>query len=187
MVARDVDQAETRLRAFQVGAWEHFGLAAVVFGLALVASQFRPDFGVPLLIGGIVSLALGVRDEARRWALIDRLIVDRDAYRIQAVRDRAAQAATMKSRHALASSARILLSRPELVAVGRVSVLAEELRALAARLDDEQLELEPASAIACERLLGDVVESPLRNPSLPLEDARARIAQITAGFRPLRL
>jgi hypothetical protein len=184
MVARDVDQAATRLRAFQVGAWEHFGLAALAFALALAATRLLPDLGVPLLIGGIVSLGLGVRDEVRRWELIDNLILDRDAYRIQVVRDRAAQAATMKSRHALASSARILLSRPELVAVGRVSVLADELTTLAARLDDEQLELDPAAAIACERLLGDVIESPLRNPSLPLEDARARIVQVLAGFRP---
>lgn len=184
MVARDVDRAATELRDFSLGVWEHFGLAAIAFGLALTASRLYPALGVPLLIGGIASLALGVRDAARRWELIDRLVLDRDAYRIPAVRCRAEQAATMRSRRALASSIGVLLVRPELVAAGRVDAVAEELRMLAAYLDDEDLSLDPASAVVCERLLGDLAESPLRNPAKPVEDARARIAQVLTGFRP---
>lgn len=184
MVAREVEQAATELRHFRVGAWEHFGLAAVAFGLALAASQFAPAFGVPLLIGGIVSLALGVRDEVRRWDLIDRVVLDEDAYLIPAVRNRARQAATMKSRHALASSIRILLTRSDVPAT-RFEAVVEELEVLADELDDEKLLLDPAAAVACCRLIGDV-ESPLRNPAVPAEDAHARIVRILAGFRAKR-
>ena len=176
MVARDVDQAAARLRAFQVGAWEHFGLAVIAFGLALGATQLLPEFGMPLLVGGIASLALGVRDEIRRWDLIDRLVLDRDAYGIPVVSDRAEQAATIRSRRALAVSARVLVARTD-------PPVGDQLELLAAALDDEELDLDPASAVVCDRLLRDVVESPLYDPACPVEDARARITWILARFR----
>jgi len=127
-----------------------------------------------------VSLALGIRDVIRRWDLIDCAAEDEDAYLIPAVRDHARQAATMKRRHVLALSIRTLLSRAD-VAATHVSPVAEELEVLADELDDDLLELDPAAAVACCRLVGDV-DSPLRNPAAPVEDVRARVVQILGGF-----
>ena len=183
MVTRDVERAANQLRAFRVGAWEHFTLAAIALALALVASRFLPEFALPLLVGGIASLAFGVRDEIRRWDLIDRVVLDRDACQIPVVRDRALRAATMKSRHAMATSIRILLKQSHRATADRLGELAEELEALARCLDDADLTLDPVAAVACERLLTDVEGSPLLDPAASVEDARARIASVTAGFR----
>jgi hypothetical protein len=183
MVAREVERAALQLRAFQVGAWEHFALAAIALALALLASRLFPALALPLLVGGIASLGLGVRDEIRRWELIDRFVLDRDAYQIPVVRDRARRAATMKSRRFLAASTRAMLSRPEFASAGRVSALRQELETLVVQLEDPGLTLDPHAAVACERLLGDVTGSPLRNPTAPLEDARARIVLVLNGFR----
>jgi hypothetical protein len=180
VVARDVDREAKRLRAFEVEAWEHFGLAVVAFGLALAASQLRPEFGVPLLIGGVASLALGVRDEERRWALIDRLVLDTDAYRIPIVRRRAQQAATMTSRRAFASSIRILVRSGG----GQFEAVAEELDELADQLENPALDLDPACAVVCERLVGDVSERQLRNAAVSVEELRARVVRILGGFGP---
>jgi hypothetical protein len=184
MVAREVEHAATELRVLRREAQQQGGLAAVAFGLALTASQLRPAFAVPLLFGGIASLFLLVRALSRRWELIDRLVLDRDAYAIPEVRRRAEEAATMESRHALASTIRNLLNQPALVPAGRVSTSATDLEVLAAELDDDHLALDPVSAVACTRLLGDMAESPLRNPRFPPEDVHSRIAQILGGFRP---
>jgi len=184
MVAREVESAAGELRTFTVGVWEHFGLAVVVFGAALGATQLYPALALPFLAGGILSLGLGVRDAARRCELIDRLVLDRDAHRIPAVHSRAAQAATMERRNQLATSIRALLAHPELVAGARVDAVAPELVQLAADLDDERLSLDPASAVRCAQLVGEVAASPLRNPAAPIEDARAGIRAIRSGFTP---
>jgi hypothetical protein len=64
---------------------------------------------------------------------------------------------------------------------------AEELEALASELEDETLVLDPASAVACVRLLSDVAGSPLLDPALPAEVLRWRVSQIKSGFSPRRL
>ncbi len=184
MVARDVERLSAELGALRHGLWEHLGLALLAFGLAVTASQFWPAFAVPLLLGGVASLFLFLRALLRRFELIDRLVLDRDAYAIPEVRRRAEEAATMESRRSLAVSIQCLLRQPALGVPGRVAAVARELEALAAELDDEQLALDPACAVACSRLLNDVLASPLRNPTYPREDVHSRICQILAGFRP---
>jgi hypothetical protein len=54
-------------------------------------------------------------------------------------------------------------------------MLAHELAAPAARV-------EPATAVACRRLVTRPVESPLYNPNLPEEDLRALLLRIRAGI-----
>ncbi len=184
MVAREVEYAGARLRELRVETRQHLGLAVAAFGLALGASRLHPALAVPLLFGGIFELFLCVRSASRHWDLLDRLVFERDAYVIPAVRRRAEEAATMRSRHALAASIHSLLSRPDLDATGRAHAAARELENLAAELADDRLALDPASAVACARLLDDPLASPLRNVTFPPEDVRSRIAQILAGFRP---
>ena len=184
MVAREQERIQTELQTFRVDAWERLVLAAIAFGLALGASQLRPTLAIPLLFGGIFLLVLGVRSLVLRWDLIDRLTGDRDALAIADVRRRAEQAATMESRRALSSSIHALLDCPNLAVAGRVQAVADDLELLAQKLDDDGLTLEPTSAVACDRLLRDSIESPLRNSAVPPEDVRARIAQILTGFHP---
>ena len=61
---------------------------------------------------------------------------------------------------------------------------AEELEALARELEDDELALDRAFAVACMRLLSDVSASPHFNPALPPERLRSRVRQIRSGFEP---
>ena len=76
----------------------------------------------------------------------------------------------------------VIRSRLELGANPRVVANAEDLSALADELGDPQLELEPACAAACSRLLTDELASPLINYTLPADDVRSRLVQIRSGF-----
>lgn len=184
MYARAVDDAGARIRALRHEAWGNFGLAAVALALALVASPTRSEVVLPLFIGGLAVAALGVRAEWRRWDLVERLAADGDAHAIPEVRAYAAQHATMERRRSFASLIRCYLELPGLSGEARLAGVAQELETLASDLEDVTLELHPVSAVACMRLLSDVEESPLLNPALPCEDARARICQIRSGFMP---
>ena len=61
MYARAVDEAAARLRELRHEEWEDLGLAALALGLAVVATQVRPAFAMPLFLGGLAVGALGVR------------------------------------------------------------------------------------------------------------------------------
>ena len=93
----------------------------------------------------------------------------------------------MERRQTLAASLRNTLKRPGLLYEARVLAAADEIAALASELDDEELELDPACAVACTRLLSDVAASPLLNSALPPEDLRSRVVQIRSGFKARRL
>lgn len=66
------------------------------------------------------------------------------------------------------------------IAAGRSTALAE----LAEELVDPLLDLDPACAVACSRLLTDPDRSPLVNASLPAEDVGSRLVRIRSGFHP---
>lgn len=61
------------------------------------------------------------------------------------------------------------------------------MSAVGASADDDALALDPACAVACARLLSDVVVSPLLNADLPAEHLRSRVCGIRSGFRPRQL
>jgi hypothetical protein len=82
---------------------------------------------------------------------------------------------------------RTRLTEPGLALGARITAAEEELEALASELDDAELELDPACALACMRLLSDLAESPLLNPALSPEELRSRVRQIRSGFRTCRL
>lgn len=180
MVARAVEDAGRRLHDLRLEEWEDGAVAAAAFALAVAASAVRPAFALPLFIGGVFVAGRAVLAGWRRWDLLDRLVVERDAYAIPEVRTRAEQEASMSNRRWLS---RAIRSRLDLAANPRVMANADELAALAEELVDPQLELDPACAAACSRLLMDEVTSPLINPELPAEDGRSRLVQIRSGFR----
>jgi hypothetical protein len=180
MYARAVDDAALRLRELRHEEWEELGLGALALALAVVAAEFRPQFALPLLLGGLAVSALGMRALWRRWDLVDRLAGERDAYVISDVLDYASRETTMDRRHTFAALIRGRLRQPG-VALGARS--REELESLATELEDDELALDPACAVACMRLLSDLDGSPLLNAALPPDELRSRVRQIRSGFR----
>ena len=181
MYARAVEDAAFRLRELHRDERNHLVLGALALALSLVATAVRPAFAVPLFVGGLALGALGVRAAVEHWEIVDRLAGDRDAYVISEIRERAAREATMERRHALADHVRSWLGEP---APERVRAAAPELEALAAELDDDELTLDPVSAVACVRLL-TYPESPLLDTARSPEELRARISHIRSGFAAL--
>ena len=169
MYARTVDDCAARLRELRHEEREDLGVGALALGLAVAAAELRPALAMPLLVGGLVLVALGVRAIWRRWDLVDRLAGDRDAFAIPEVLAFAAREASTERRQDYAVQLRAKLG--EVTGAARA-----ELEALAAELDDDELELDPAAAVACKRLLTDA-----ELPPPPL--LRSRVGRIRAGFR----
>ena len=187
MYARAVDDASTRLRDLRHEGWGDLGLGALALGLAIAGTQLRPSLALPFFVGGLAVGALGVRALWRRWDLVDRLCGEPDAYVIAEVRAFASREATIERRQTFATLIRARVGQPELDFGARFGVAREELEELARELDDVELELDPACAVACARLLNDPERSPLLNRALPPEELRSRVRQIRSGFRPKRL
>jgi hypothetical protein len=182
MYARAVDDAAARLGELRREEREDLGLASLALGLAVAATQVHPELVVPLFLGGLAVGAFGLRALWRRWELVDRLAGEPDAYVISEVRAYASREAGSDKRHGYAAWIRSKVLHPEPALAPRIAAAAAELEALADELDDEDLRLEPACAVACLRLLTDLAASPLLNPGLPADDLRSRVIQIRAGF-----
>jgi hypothetical protein len=146
--------------------------------LAIASSAVRPSFALPLLIGGLFVGGRAVLAGCRRSDLLDRLLGERDAYTISEVRTRAEKEAGMRNRRWLS---RCIRSHLEYAENPRFAANAEQLTLLAEELADPNLELDPACAVACSRLVLDPT-SPLVNSGLPADDVRSRLTQILAGF-----
>jgi hypothetical protein len=179
MIARAVEDAGRRLDDLRREELEDGALAAAALVLAIVASAIRPAFALPLFAGGIFVAGRAVLASWRRWDLLDRLVVEPDAYALAEVRGRAEQEASMANRRMLS---RAIHSRLELAADPLVVANADQLVDLAAELADPRLELDPACAARCSRLLTDGLESALIDSALPAEDVRSRLIQIRSGF-----
>jgi hypothetical protein len=177
MNAHALSDAETRLADLRRDEWQQLGLGALALGASLaMTAAYEPLVG-PLFVGGVALWLLGMRSLWRRWDLVDRLADDRDAYVISAVSAYAARDARMDRRHANAASLRFWATQTDLADV------VGELEQLASDLDNPDLELSPACAIVCRRLLTDPTVSPLLNGGLA-DDLRDTIVEIERGFRP---
>lgn len=184
MYARAVDQADARLRELRQDERGQLALAAVALAASVVATEMLPALVAPVFIGGLFVGMLGVRAMWRRWDLLERLSGERDAHVISEVRAFASREATMERRHSFAALVRSRLREASRTSDARLPAVADELEALASELEDDDLTLEPASAVACMRLLSDLPGSPLLNRALPTEDLRSRVRQIRSGFTP---
>src|SRR5262245_3711743 len=180
MDARTIEETAARLRRLRHDEWERLGLAFVALPLAVVAAELHPPLAWPLLIGGIVLGGLGARDCWMRWAIVDDLALEADAYAIAEVRAKGEHAATPRSRAALVRDARRLPAEPDPEVAARVSELRPQLEQVAGVLERDDAALEPWAAAACERLLTDPVRSALLNPELPVSDARSCLLRILA-------
>jgi hypothetical protein len=182
MYARVLEEAEARLVDLHHDEVQRIALSAVALGASLAATAVYEPLVMPLLLGGLVLGVLGIGAIWRHWDLLDRLADDRDAYSIPAVRAYAARDARMDRRRANAAQIRAWIHDP-LPEDARIVEFAEALEELARELEDEALDLDPACAIACRRLVTDPLASPLFNEALPGEDVGSTIVRIRTGFR----
>jgi hypothetical protein len=186
MYARAIDHAATNLLELRREEWCDFALGATALSLAVAATSLLPALAMPLFLGGVAVVSLGVRAAWRRWDLLDRLAGERDAYVIPQVEARARREVTVERRHDFAATIRKMLQQEGPAYAVRARSAADELEALAAELDNLELALHPACAVACMRLLSESAESPLLNPALPAASLGLRISQIRSGFSPTR-
>jgi hypothetical protein len=175
MYARAVDDAGTRLRELRREEWHDLGLAGVALALAIAATEYAPSLAMPLFIGGLAVGALGIRALWRHWDLVDRLAGEPDAYAIIEVLAYASRSTTMERRRRSAALIRHYLESTSTSRPGRLECARDEL-------EDETLELSPACAMACSRLLSEPTDSPLLNPALPQDGLRSSAARIRSGF-----
>ena len=181
MYARAVDDASARLRDLRHEEWEQLGVGASALALAILATQVHQKLAVPLFLGGIVVGARGIRSLWRHWDLVERLSGERVAYVIAEVLRRAMRETTMARRRGFAARVRgELREQPP----DRIGAASAELEALANELEDPGLALDPACAVACQRLVTDLDESPLLNPTMSAADLRGRVDRIRSGFGP---
>ena len=185
MYARQVEEQSTELDELKRDELELVGLTVLCFGLAF-AGHGRPTVALPLLAAGLGGAFLAMRAFWRRWDLVDRLLLEREAYLIDEVGRRARHLAEPENRHSLAASIRWRLENASALrdSAGRLHRLAPELAELACALDDDSLELDPLRAVECERLLTDGTASPLVDGATSVEDVLARVRRIRAGFAP---
>jgi hypothetical protein len=177
-----MEESEARLRELRRAQWEGFGLSALLLAAAFSASLLHLALALPLLFGGLTGTALGIGAAYRRWDLLDRLAAQPDAYAIAEVRALASAETAPQRRHSL--SLRLILNDPGARINARVTGAAEDLEALVHDLDDDELVLDPAAAIACARFVRDPMNSPLLDASSHAEDVRSRVRQIQSGFHP---
>jgi hypothetical protein len=181
MYARAVDDANSRLRDLRREEWSDLGLAALATGLALLATQTRTEFAIPLFAGGLAVAFRGLIAAWRRWEIVDRLAAERDAYVIPEVRKRALQGATIERRRLYAAYIRYALGT---AVPGEFGTATPELEALVAELEDVTLTLDAACAVACARLVSDPSGSPLLRFESSPEEVLSRVRHIRSGFAP---
>jgi hypothetical protein len=183
MYARALEEAETRLGELRIDELQRVALSAAALGASLTATVVYEPLVLPLFVGGAALGILGIGAIWRHWDLLDRLADDRDAYVIPAVQAYAARDARMDRRLDHAAHIRSWIEAPSLSTGARIVDFADELEELARELEDDGLDLEPACAIACRRLVTDPMVSPLLNEALPHGDVGPTIARVRAGFR----
>jgi hypothetical protein len=181
MDARTIDDADLRLRELRHEEWGDFGLAALAFSLALLATRLAPTLALPIFVGAVVVAARGVRAAWLRWDIVDRLAGERDAYVIAEIREHALRDSTLERRRLFAAYIRADLEEP---LPHRLAGVANDLEELAAELEDESLTLDAACAVACARLVHDPHRGPLLHSAGTAEDLRSRVRQIRSGFAP---
>jgi hypothetical protein len=186
MYARSVEEAAVRLRELRHEEWADLGLAAVTLALSVAAAHVRSPLALPLFLGGLFVTVRGIRVLWRRWDLVERLAGERDAYVIADVLARAKRDATMERRERYAEGIRIWLEQTGGRHAARLSLAREDLVALAAELENPELDFDPACAVECSRLLTDSIVSPLLNDELQPDELRSRARRIRSGFSARR-
>ncbi len=186
MYAREVQRAAALLAAQRRRAFEAVGLAGGVGVLAVLASLFLPALLPALVAGAAAEALIALVAFSRRRGRIARLALDPVAYEIPEVERFGSRLTRPSERKKLARSIRSFLDEPHSVGAvylpDRVAAYADELDALSRDLLSPA-DVEPASMVACLRLLTEGAESPLYNPKLPAPELGAALRRIRSGIR----
>jgi len=181
MNARALQEAEARLLDLRHDEQQRIAVSAVALCASLAASVVFPPLVFPLFTGGLALGALGISAIWRHWDLVDRLADDCDAYLIPEVSAYGGREARMDRRRYHAALIRAWTDD----GVARTLEVSKDLEELANALEDDRLELNPASAMACRRLVSEPAASPLLDETSSVADLRSAINRVRTGFRPL--
>lgn len=179
MNAREIESAAEQLVELRRKARDRAVLGFAALGAAVAASLLVPALGVPLLVGGSFLIGRSLVDAVRRWELLDALAADPAAHVIEPVRRQAERLARAEVRHDVALTIRLELAQPS--PSRGVALCRPELEELAARLDGDDWELDPATAAACHALIDDPA-SLLRDCSTAPELVRSKVLQLLDGL-----
>jgi hypothetical protein len=186
MNARDIDTASAQIESLQHRVRHCVIASGVVAGVAAAAVPFSSGFAIALGVGVIIQLALAGIVWLRRRERIEKLALEPAAYVIPAVARFGARIGALRVRRQLATAIHALVHERghplELHLVVRAARYTNQLETLARELASPSARVEPATAVACRRLITRPVESPLYNPNLPEEDLRALLLRLRAGI-----
>jgi hypothetical protein len=180
MYARALQEAEAELVERRHDEQYRIALSALALTASIVATAVFPPLVVPLFTGGLAIGVLGVVATWRHWDLLDRLADDREAYSISEVRAYGAREARMDRRRFHAKLVRAWTSSSD----PRVADFVDELDDLADALENADLELDIATAVACRRLVSEPAASPLLDETSSGQDLRTAINRLLDGFHP---
>lgn len=183
MTARAIEHESARLTGMRTRVVEGATLAAGTFAAALLATELAPDLAVPLLLGALWMTAVAMRAFVRRHLLIEDLALDREAHAIPAVRKLALRASSPEHRKLVAASIGAVLEASA-GRVERIEAQRELLEELAADLVDERLSLEPAAAVALDRLTVEGWDA-FYGSAVPADELGSQLRRILGGFAPL--
>jgi len=184
MNARQLEDAQERLRTRQRRTVEAAVLAVAGSAAALAVSLVSSTLAIALGAGAAVEALVAVAALVSRRELIARLALEPDAYVLPDV-DRYGKR-LVRERQRLAAWLREVIRDARVPGSfylrERVARHADELDSLAHELAAPAAQVQPASAVACLRLLTRAPESPLYNDRLPADDLALALRAIRAGI-----
>jgi hypothetical protein len=187
--ARELEQAAGDLRRLRRRAVDAGMLLAATAAAAAIALLVAPALAGPISAGAALEallLALALHGYRERIA---RLALDPSAYALPEVKRYGHRLVEPRQRARLGAWILEILAdahRSGNLFLGeRVARFAQELEEIASDLMRPGASVQPASAVACKRLLTHAVESPLYNPRLPSDELRIALRRIRAGISPV--
>lgn len=191
MNAREVESAAADVQSTGRRTLRSFAVAGMGASGAAALAPFSSAIAIGLGAAGAVELTRAIVLWLYRRERIERLALDPSAYAIPEVARFGARIAAVSERRRLAAWIDSVVhdrGQPlELHLVGRAGKYAHQLETLARELATPSARVDPATAVACRRLLTRPVESPLYNPNLPEEDLRALLIRIATGITSTEL
>jgi hypothetical protein len=186
MTDRELQEAGSAVARARRRALEASALAAATAALAVVASFLWPSLILPLAAGAGIEAFLVLVALVRRRERIAALALAPEAYVLPEVERYGCRLTQPRQRRRLAESISRLVAEAHLPGnlflADRVTKVARELEAIARALLQPTARIEPATVVACHRLLTRAVESPLYNPRLSTDELETALARIRTGL-----
>lgn len=187
MDARQLEDAQERLRARRRRTVEAAVLAVAGSAAAVAVSLVSSTLAIALGAGAAVEALVAVAALVSRRELIARLALEPDAYVLPDVDRYGKRLVRLRERQRLAAWLREIIRDAHVPGSfylrERVARHADEFDSLAQELASPAAQVQPASAVACLRLLTRAPESPLYNGRLPADDLALALRAIRAGIR----